>query len=131
MKYSEITNKIIQAYYEVYNKLGIGFEKDIYINALAIKMKALDLQVENYIKKELFFENELIGELVVDMYIEDCIILKIENKEFINIASQEELINHLKATNQEVGLLLNFGYNADFKRKENILSDQNLKDRQN
>ena len=83
MKYSDITNKIIQAYYEVYNKLGIGFEKNIYINALAIKMKALDLKVENYKKKELFFENELIGELVVDMYIQDCIILKIENKEHL------------------------------------------------
>ena len=116
MLHSDITEKIIEAFYKVYNTLGYGFLEKIYENSLIIKLKQLRLQVVQQENIKVFFEGKVVGDYFADLIINDKVIVEIKVAEHLCDEHYYQLINYLKATNKEVGLLLNFGKKPEFKR---------------
>ena len=116
-KSSELTEKIIGAFYEVYNELGYGFSEKVYENALTISLRELGLNVDQQESISVFFSNQVVGEYIVDLLVDTKVILELKSVKTINEQHEAQLLNYLKATRIEVGLLLNFGPKAEFKRK--------------
>ena len=126
MKHEEITKEIIKAFYKVYNALGYGFLEKVYLNALLIELLEVGFQVEKQRKIEVFYSGKLVGEYYADIMVNSIIILELKAHECILEEHENQLINYLKATEVEVGLLLNFGKKPEIKRKvfDNILKNQ-------
>jgi GxxExxY protein len=116
-KHSDITSLIIKAYYAVYNKLGYGFLEKVYENALLIELLRLGLNSKPQHSIHVFYENERIGFYIADIIVNGCVIIEIKAAECICEEHEAQLTNYLKATDVEVGILLNFGKKPEFKRK--------------
>jgi GxxExxY protein len=117
MLYEEKTHQIIQAFYKVYNTLGYGFLEKVYQNAMLIELGRMGFNCKSEQPVKVYYEGYQVGDYRADIIVDDCII--IENKAAEGLAEENEyqLINYLKATEIEVGLLLNFGKKPEFKRK--------------
>lgn len=113
----EITDKIIKAYYKVYNSLGYGFLERVYENALFIELTDMGLACEKQRPIDVFYKGIKVGNYFADIIVEGKVILEL--KATVGIVEEHEfqLVNYLKATEIEVGLLLNFGKVPEFKRK--------------
>ncbi len=116
MLHEDITEKIIAAFFEVYNILGYGFLEKVYENSLIIKLKKNGFSVEKQKKIKVSFEGHIVGEYFADLIINSKVIIEIKAVEKLCNEHKFQLINYLKATNMEVGLLLNFGKKPEFKR---------------
>ena len=116
-KYVELTEKIIEIYYRVYNKLGYGFLEKIYENAMMIEFKKENISAVSQSAIKVLYEGEIVGEYFADILISDKIILEIKAAKNIAEEHEAQLLNYLKATNIQVGLLLNYGPKPNFKRK--------------
>ncbi|WP_337866930.1 GxxExxY protein [Ignavibacterium sp.] len=116
-KYQDITEKIIKAYYNVYNTLGFGFLEKVYENALMIELKSMGLNCVKQKPISVYFKENCVGEYFADIIVEDCIILELKAAEGIIEEHEAQLLNYLKATEIEVGLLLNFGKKPQIKRQ--------------
>ena len=117
MLYQDLSDKIIKCFYEVYNILGYGFLEKVYENALYNELKIFGLNCERQKKIEVFYKDILIGDYYADIIVEDKIIIELKAAEAICEEHEFQLINYLKATKIEVGLLLNFGKKPEIKRK--------------
>lgn len=117
MLHENITKKIIEAYYKVYNTLGYGFLEKVYENALKIELLKNGLKVEQQKNIKVFYEKYEVGDYFADLILDDLVIVELKAAENLCEEHEAQLINYLKATNLEVGLLLNFGKKAEFKRK--------------
>ena len=117
MLYQDLTDKIIKCFYEVYNILGYGFLEKVYENALYNELKYFGLNCERQKKIDVFYKDNLVGEYYADIIVEDKIIIELKAAEAICEEHEFQLINYLKATKIEVGLLLNFGKKPEIKRK--------------
>ncbi len=115
--HSDITALIIKAFYKVYNKLGFGFLEKVYENALLLELQKLELSVVAQFPIIVYYDGIEVGYYVADILVNDCVIVEIKAKEDLVEAHEAQLTNYLRATNIEVGLLLNFGKKAKFKRK--------------
>jgi GxxExxY protein len=116
-KYSDLTEIIIQEAYYVFNKLGFGFLEKLYENALFKRLNKLNLKVERQLPISVYFDDEIVGEYVADLIVERKILVELKSvKEIIDI-HEMQLVNYLKATGIEVGLLINFGSKIQIKRK--------------
>ena len=115
--HSETTNLIVKAYYNVYNKLGYGFLERVYENAMMIELDKLGLSVEKQKKINVYYDDDLVGEYFSDILVNEKIILELKAAKQITQKHNAQLLNYLKATNIEVGLLLNFGKKPSFKRQ--------------
>ena len=118
------TAKIIKVFYKVYNILGYGFLEKVYRNAMFLELISEGIQVEKNSQIIVYYENDIVGEYYADLKANNKIVIEIKAAESIVEAHELQLINYLKATELEVGLLLNFGRRAEFKRK---LFTNNLK----
>ena len=116
-KHSDITNVIIKAYYNVYNKLGFGFLEKVYENSMMIELKNLGLRCEKQMPIKVYYDTETVGDYYADIVVEDVVIIELKAAKSLCEEHEIQLVNYLKATNVEVGLLLNFGKEAEFKRK--------------
>ncbi|HYN44454.1 MAG TPA: GxxExxY protein [Candidatus Limnocylindrales bacterium] len=114
--YSEITDKIINSFYKVYNVLGYGFLEKIYENALVIELESAGFVVLQQQNIKVYYENQVVGDYFADIIVNDLVILEIKAAEGLRDENKAHLINYLKATNKQVGLLFNFGKKSDFKR---------------
>ena len=126
-KHSEITGIIIKAFYNIYNQLGYGFLEKVYENALLIELRKLDLECAAQYPIEVFYDNLKVGFYVADIIVNNCVIVEIKAAETLCEEHEAQLINYLKATDIEVGLLLNFGKKIEFKRKVFSTEFKNLK----
>ena len=115
--HSEISDLIIKAFYNVYNKLGYGFLEKVYENGMMIELKRLGLNAEKQKQLKVFYDEFEIGEYYADIIVNDCVIVELKAAEAICPEHEAQLVNYLKATEIEVGLLLNFGKEAKFKRR--------------
>lgn len=115
--YKELTSEIIKRFYTVYNVLGYGFLEKVYEKALKFELEKAGLHVERQKPINVFYENELIGEYFADLLVENNVIIELKAAEGICEEHENQLINYLKATDIEVGLLLNFGKKPEVKRK--------------
>lgn len=117
LKHSNLTEQIIRAFYTVYNSLGYGFLEKVYENALYIELRKLGLFIEKQKRIQVFYDNTLVGNYFADLIVNDVIIIELKAAESLCEEHEFQLINYLKATDIEVGLLLNFGKKPEFKRK--------------
>ena len=132
--HSDITSAIIKAYYNVYNKLGYGFLEKVYENALMIELRKFDLRCQKQIPIKVFYDNENVGEYFADIIVNECVIIELKAADCLIEEHEAQLTNYLRATNIEVGLLLNFGKEAEFKRKafsNNYKNHKSLETNQN
>ena len=121
--HSEITGEIIKVFYRVYNTLGYGFLEKVYENATAFELEAAGLYVQTQLPIKVFYNDREVGEYFADIVVENKVIVEIKTAVFIDKAHESQLLNYLKATEMEVGLILNFGQKAEYRRK--IFANQN------
>lgn len=116
-KHKELTEKIIEIFYKVYNTLGYGFLEKVYENALMIEFRRANIPVVAQRSIKVFYEKEVVGEYFADALIDDKVIVEIKATKTLLSEHEAQLLNYLKATDIEVGLLLNFGPKPEVKRK--------------
>jgi len=117
LKHKELTDVILKTFYEVYNELGYGFLEKVYQNSLYLELKNKGLNVEAQKRIAVFYKGVEVGEYYADLIVEDTIILELKAAEYIVKDFENQILNYLRATECEVGLLLNFGKKPEFKRK--------------
>ena len=115
-KHKEITEKILQGFYEIYNELGSGFLESVYEHALSIVLTGYGFHVERQKDISVYFRGHNIGEFRADLIVNEKVIVELKAVRSIDPVHEAQLINYLKATDIEVGLLLNFGNKPQFKR---------------
>ena len=115
--HSEISSKVLKAFYNVYNKLGYGFLEKVYENAMLIELKKFGLFAEKQKPIKVYYDNELVGEYFADIVVNNCLIIELKAMENLCPEHEAQLVNYLKATEIEVGLLLNFGKEPQQKRR--------------
>lgn len=116
-KHSAISEKIIKAFYKFYNTLGYGFLEKVYENALFIELSSMGSVLEKQKPIKVFYENNEVGVYFADILVENSVIIELKATEALCEEHEFQLINYLKATEIEVGLLLNFGRKPEVKRK--------------
>lgn len=117
LMYKDLTEKIIKIFLEVYNLLGYGYSKDIYLEALNLEMKNQGLDFERNISKDVIYKDIKVGEYKFDFVSEEKVLLYIATVEELNERIEYVLVNQLKSTKFEVGLVLNFGKRPEVRRK--------------
>ena len=117
MKHNELTEQIIKIFYKVYNTLGYGFLEKIYENAMMIEFREAVIPAVSQSPIKVFYEAEIIGEYFADILVDRKVIVEIKAAKNLIIDHEAQLLNYLKATDIEVGLLLNFGPEPEVKRK--------------
>ena len=115
--HNELTSLIIKTFYDVYNELGHGFLEKVYQNALLIELKNKGLEVTSNEKIKVYYKGENVGDYYADIIVNDTIILELKAADYIVEEFENQLINYLRGTDCEIGLLLNFGKKPEFKRK--------------
>ena len=115
--HKDITNKIISAFYNVYNELGFGFLEKVYENALMIELNKFGLSCAKQKPIKVYYDEKIVGEYFADIIVEDSVIVELKAAETLIEEHEIQLINYLKATEIEIGLLLNFGKVPQLKRK--------------
>ena len=115
--HKDTTDIILKSFYKVYNNLGYGFLEKVYENALLYELRNQGLDCEKQKPIKVYYEQIQVGEYYADIIVNECIILELKAAESIAEEHEFQLLNYLKATEIEIGLLLNFGKNPEFKRK--------------
>ena len=116
LKYKEITHKTIGVFYDVYNELVHGFLESVYQRSLGLALASAGLKVRSQVRIPVWFRGERVGMFEGDMLVNDCVLLELKVARCLELSHQAQLLNYLRATNVEVGLLLNFGLKPEFKR---------------
>lgn len=117
VKHEKLTEQIIQAFYTVYHTLGYGFLEKVYENSLAIELRKLGLGVVQQAEIKVYYAGVVVGEYYADLLVADAVIVEIKAARALLAEHEAQLLNYLKATPYEVGLLLNFGLKPEIKRK--------------
>jgi len=118
MKHEEITHKIIGCAYQVYNQLGFGFLESIYKKAMVIELSKNNLKIEEEKTLKVYYDDNVIGEFIVDLFVEKEIVIELKSVESLIKAHEVQLVNYLNGLKQEIGLLINFGpEGVEVKRK--------------
>lgn len=115
--HQELTDGILKTFYEVYNELGYGFLEKVYQNSMYIELKNKGFQVEAQKKIKVYYKGTEVGEYYADLIIENVVILELKAVDYIVKDFENQILNYLRSTDCEVGLLLNFGKKPEFRRK--------------
>ena len=116
-KHKALTDLILKAFYKVYNTLGYGFLEKVYENAMVLELRKMGLKVVSQAPIQVFYEGHVVGEYSADLLVEDAVIVELKAVRALAAEHEAQLLNYLKATRYEVGLLLNFGPKPQVKRK--------------
>lgn len=118
----DLTDKLIKTFYDVYNVLGYGFLEKVYQNAMFIELKKRGFNVEAQKQINVYYDNQKVGEYYADIMVNGSVILELKAAEYMTQDFENQLLNYLRGTEAEVGLLLNFGKKPQFIRKvyENV-----------
>lgn len=115
--HEELTEKVIKIFFDVYNELGHGFLESVYERAMEIALTHAGLQVRCQVRLRVMFRGETIAEFAADMMVNECVIVEFKATTALSSADEAQLLNQLRSTEIEVGLLMNFGTRPEFKRK--------------
>lgn len=115
--HQELSGRIINCFFTVYNTLGYGFLEKVYENAMMIELRKNGIKAQKQKPIRVFYERESVGIYFADIIVGNLIILELKAHEYVAAESELQLINYLKATDKEVGLLFNFGKKPEFRRK--------------
>lgn len=116
LKHGKITDKIIRVFYEVYNELGHGFLESVYHKSLVIAIDSIGLRVCSPVEIPVWFRGTRVGNSEADVMVENLVLVELKVARCLDSTHQAQLLNYLRATEIEVGLLLNFGIKPEFKR---------------
>jgi GxxExxY protein len=118
MEHRDLTEEIIGCAYSVYNKMGFGFLESVYEKCMLIELYKAGLKAESQKHLTVCYENEIVGEFIADIIVNDTVILELKSAKQIIKAHEVQLVNYLVATGKPVGLILNFSENkVKVKRK--------------
>jgi GxxExxY protein len=115
-KHGELTERIIGIFYEVYNELGHGFLESVYQEAMLIALHDAGIAVQYKHPIEVSFRGQLVGAFEADLLVEGVVFLELKSARAIDPVYEAQLLNYLRATKVEVGLILNFGPKPEFRR---------------
>ncbi|MBC8440395.1 MAG: GxxExxY protein [Deltaproteobacteria bacterium] len=116
-KHTDLTKKIIAIFYQVYNTLGYGFLEKVYEKAMMFEFKKAGISANSQFPIKVDYQGHIVGEYFADILIENKVIIEIKAAKDLSLENEAQLLNYLKATQAEVGLLLNFGPEPQIKRK--------------
>ena len=116
LKHGLITDKILGVFYDVYNELGYGFIESVYHRSLVLALKSVGLAVCSKVPIPVWFRGVRVGRFEADVLVENCVLLELKATRALDWSHRAQLMNYLRATEIEVGLLLNFGEKPEFKR---------------
>ncbi|MCB9078636.1 MAG: GxxExxY protein [Anaerolineaceae bacterium] len=116
MLHKDLTEKILQAFYVVYNSLGYGFLEKVYENALQLELQEMGLQAVTQQKVIVRYRGQPVGDYIADIIVNDTVVIELKAAVSLQEEHRAQLLNYLKATDKEIGLLLNFGKKPEFKR---------------
>jgi GxxExxY protein len=114
--HKSLSDSILKVYYEVYNELGYGFLEKVYQNAMYFELKSQGFKVDAQKQIKVYYKSQMVGEYFADIIVEDLITLELKACGCLMDEHQAQLLNYLKATKVEIGILLNFGTEPEFKR---------------
>ena len=112
----EISREILGAFYSVHSELGFGFLEAVYVNALVVLLTRAGIKVERQVPFDIVFHGQSVGTYRADLIVESRIIVEVKAGRCIIPQHMAQLFNYLRASRLQVGLLLNFGEKADFRR---------------
>lgn len=107
--HSELTGRILKAYFKVYNTLGYGFLEKVYQNSMLIELRSMGISCGDDLPIKVYYESQLVGNYCADILVEGIVIVELKAIERLAPEHEVQLVNYLKATETEVGLMLNFG----------------------
>jgi GxxExxY protein len=113
----EVARVVVKAFYAVYETMGYGFLEKVYENALTLELRRRGLVVQPQCPIKVYYLGELVGEYFADLLVDECLIVEIRAVEALTASHEAQLLNYLKATRFDLGLLLNFGPKPEVKRK--------------
>jgi len=116
-KYKELTERVLKIFYRVYNKLGYGFLERVYESAMMIELKKEGIPAISQSAIKVFYDGEVVGEYYADILVANKVIVEIKAAKALAEEHEAQLLNYLKATDIEIGLLLNFGTKPEVRRK--------------
>lgn len=116
LRHYALTERIIAVFYEVYNELGHGFLESVYHKSLILALNEKGLLVQSPVDIPVFFRGHQVGAFEGDMLVEKCVLLELKAARTLDSSHKAQLLNYLRATEIEIGLLLNFGVKPELKR---------------
>jgi GxxExxY protein len=116
LKHGALTQKILGVFYDVYNELGYGFLESVYHRSLVLALESVALNVCSRVSIPVWFRGNHVGQFQADVVVENCVLLELKAARTLQPSHRAQLMNYLRATEIEVGLLLNFGEKPEFKR---------------
>ena len=116
LKHGSITDQILKVFYEVYNELGHGFLESVYHRSLVLALETTGMKVCSRVGIPVWFPGHQVGKFEADLLVENCVLLELKAARSLDSTHCAQLRNYLRATEIEIGLLLNFGERPEFKR---------------
>ena len=116
LKHSELTDKLIGIFFDIYNELGHGFLESVYEQAFSVSLGERGIFFQRQVAVPVWFHQQQIGDFRADLLVDSKVIIELKTGRSIDPAWEKQLLNYLRATNIEVGLLFNFGPKAEFNR---------------
>lgn len=129
--HNDLTDSILKTFFDVYNELGYGFLEKVYQNAMYLELKQKGFYVEAKKQIKFHYKEVIVGDYYADLIINQKVILELKASEVLVYENELQLLNYLRATNVEIGLLLNFGKKPEFKRMIFTNDRKNLKNPSN
>ncbi len=117
MLHDEITSRIIASFYRVYRVLGYGFLEKVYERAMVIDLRSGKVHIDQKVGIKVYYNGQIVGNYYADLLAEGKVIIELKAVDVLAEEHELQLINYLKATDIEVGLLLNFGPRPQVIRK--------------
>lgn len=114
--HSDVTDRIINVFYDVYNELGFGFLESVYERAMCRTLESAGLLVECQLPVPVWFRGEIIADFRADLIVEKSVIVELKAANAIDASHLAQTLNYLRATSFEIGLILNFGPKAAVRR---------------
>jgi len=115
-KHSALTELIIWTFYDVYNELGFGFLQSVYRNSLRLDLVEKGVEVAQEVPVAVLFRGQNVGDFRADLVVNGVILLELKTAEAVIAAHESQVINYLRATSLELGLILNFGPKPQVRR---------------
>ena len=116
LKHRELTEKLIRIFFDIYNELGHGFLESVYQRAFAVSLAEEGIFFEQQVAVPVWYRGHQIGDFRADLLVDRKVILELKVGRAMDLAWEKQLLNYLRATDIEVGIVFNFGPKAEFKR---------------
>src|SRR5579871_5405569 len=109
MLHEDLTRKIIGCAYRVFNAMGHGFLESVSENCMLVEFEKIGVRASNQYPIKVYYDGRVVGAFEADLFVENCVIVELKSVRTTLMVHEVQLVNYLKATGIDVGLLINFG----------------------